>query len=573
MLRICAILCVILVSGTLSMPPGRGDGPDGKDTGNGLRKGWGADGLPIGLDPDNYLEKFGYLIRRGKGSGIQHSDESRKAGIRQFQKRLKLKETGVLNEETLTWMTKPRCGMPDQVPDGSDLMLDGDEFGPASDDAGQIAQSFSVPGSKWSKKSMTYRIHNFSPDLDQGTQRRAIWEAFKYWSDVADLQFSETTGEADINIKFTYSEHGDGSYNAFDGQGGVLAHAFFPENGETHFDESETWTDGEDRGTNLAIVAAHELGHALGLGHSEIGEALMAPYYQGYIPNFQLHADDIAGVQKLYGQKQEATDPPLTTTTTTPSTTTTEEPEEPPTEKRTTKQPPIIVVATEEPVTESVVVEPTTISTPTFTEDPSAPDECTTKFDAVFQGPDYKIYILKYKWVWRLKGMAIDESFPTLTSNVFSPPVPTNIGGAVFSSRTGRLYFFKGKRVWRYQYHSGNSSFTLDFGFPMTVAGDVYPDHVDSAMTDRSGRIYLFRNDNFYLFSEYQLTVDAARPISGYFSGVPNGIEAAVTLRDGYTYFFKGTNYRKYLTGYGVVDGPVAKAGPWMGCGEGHQPK
>lgn len=82
---------------------------------------------------------------------------------------------------------------------------------------------------------------------------------------------------------------------------GVLAHAFFPQVGTTHFDEGETWVANRT-GIDLFIVAAHEFGHALGLDHSEVSGALMAPTYTGYIPDFQLRPDDIAGIRAHYGE-------------------------------------------------------------------------------------------------------------------------------------------------------------------------------------------------------------------------------------------------------------------------------
>lgn len=48
-------------------------------------------------------------------------------------------------------------------------------------------------------------------------------------------------------------------------------------------------------------MAAHEFGHALGLEHSSIKEALMYPMYS-FIENFSLHKDDIDGIHYLYGK-------------------------------------------------------------------------------------------------------------------------------------------------------------------------------------------------------------------------------------------------------------------------------
>ena len=71
--------------------------------------------------------------------------------------------------------------------------------------------------------------------------------------------------------------------------------------GDVHFDDDEDFRIGTPKGTDLLWVATHEIGHSLGLEHSNQLGAIMYPWYQGYKKDFKLQPDDASGIRALYG--------------------------------------------------------------------------------------------------------------------------------------------------------------------------------------------------------------------------------------------------------------------------------
>ncbi|KAJ0042271.1 hypothetical protein Pint_19422 [Pistacia integerrima] len=159
-----------------------------------------------------YLEKFGYLnysfSTNQKHANDDDFDDLLESAIKTYPLNYHLKSDAV-------WPQKAKCLWPFPYY----------EF---------------LPGNpKWraNKYHLTCAFLAGSP----ADAMNPVAKAFTTWAGNTHFTFSVTQdiGNGDLTIGFHHVDHGDSS--PFDGHGGVLAHAFAPDNGRSHYDADETW--------------------------------------------------------------------------------------------------------------------------------------------------------------------------------------------------------------------------------------------------------------------------------------------------------------------------------------------
>ena len=169
---------------------------------------------------------------------------------------------------------------------------------------------YMLSGPSWAPGPVLFRVNTTNLDLPDAAIPPALCVGADAW-----------TTQTNASFQFQYAGTSTVTTNTYDGMnvvmfrnassGSAIATTYWWSSGSRIIDADIVFWDGAFRffagstgcanGFYIEDIAAHEFGHALGLGHSNVTGATMYPSVSSCATgNRTLDADDIAGVEALY---------------------------------------------------------------------------------------------------------------------------------------------------------------------------------------------------------------------------------------------------------------------------------
>jgi hypothetical protein len=167
-----------------------------------------------------------------------------------------------------------------------------------ADGGGLHPQAFGSPTGRWEQSALTFSVNTAGCNLG-GAAVPIIAGAFAQWQAASLGRLSLTQVPSGGNIRVTFG--GASIYPKFGKIGGVAGVGYPPSSGVVQLDSTETWSNATPAPANqvsLLAVVLHEIGHALGLAHSNAPGSLMYPFGP---PLATIDAESLEAIQSIYG--------------------------------------------------------------------------------------------------------------------------------------------------------------------------------------------------------------------------------------------------------------------------------
>ncbi|TMS05196.1 Matrix metalloproteinase-16 [Larimichthys crocea] len=406
-----------------------------------------------GFSAEAWLRKFGYLSQASRQMSTMQSAQILSKAISNMQRFYGLEVTGEMDPATVMAMRRPRCGLPDRK--AVDI------------DDGARKKRYALTGQQWDKDHITYSIMNQQIPSSLGMERTfgAIREAFDVWRRVTPLTFEELPAVNSINVNssqeladilllFASGFHGDMSL--FDGEGGSLAHAYYPGpgvGGDTHFDADEPWTLDS---------------------HNPEGSPLVTDTTSPSPPA----RDDEPKDNSPTSHSPPVDDPTFTSPT--------DPPLESPKSTDSIPHPPAQPEPTPSPTSPPVL--------PTSTTTASKP-EPEPMIDTGFSG-----------------RLTVLPGYPQPLRE-YGQGVPAHkIDTAIWWEPNGLTYFFSGDRYWRYNEETRTTD--RDFPKPNSRWGRIPDSPKGAFLSDDGAYTYFYKGANYWRFDNHKIEADKGYPRS-----------------------------------------------------------